>query len=78
MNMHQLFKTGDEIDGYCNGYFGRDDYEPKTCVMVTPLYAVFQYQDGYGRTLNMSDSLTPEIVQKWKEEANDSAQPPGA
>lgn len=74
MNMMQLFKCGDEIDGYCNGYFGRDDYDFKTCVMVAPLYAVFQNEAGYARTLNMDDRLTPEDVAEWKDEAREKHQ----
>lgn len=58
MNMMQIFKAGDEIGGYCNGFFGRDDYENKTCVLVTPKYAVFQYQEGGNAVvLNYTDKL---------------------
>ena len=58
MNMMQVFKVGDEIGGYCNGYFGRDDYENKTCVMVAPKYAVFEiWGTGIGVILNYSDGL---------------------
>lgn len=57
MNMMQIFKVGDEIGGYCNGYFGRDDYDNKTCVMVTPKYAVFENEHGEGRILNFSERL---------------------
>ena len=57
MNMMQWFSIGDEIGGYCNGYFGRDDYEDKTCVMVTPKYAVFEREDGSATVLNYSEGL---------------------
>lgn len=58
MNMMKIFKTGDEIGGYCNGYFGRDDYANKTCVMVTPKYAVFEiWESGEGTILNYTDGL---------------------
>jgi len=57
MNMLQIFKVGDEIGNYCNGYFGRDDYENKTCVMVMPGYAVFQYDNGHATVLNYSKRL---------------------
>lgn len=58
MNMMQIFKVGDEIGNYCNGYFGRDDYENKTCVMVTPKYAVFEYwETGNATLLNYRDGL---------------------
>lgn len=69
MNMLQLFKVGDEIGGYCNGFFGRDDYENKTCVLVTPNYAVFQYEDGSGTLLNYSESLVEYANgENWKQE----------
>ena len=54
-NMLQVFKAGDRIGGYCNGAFGRDDYDNKTCVMVTPNYAVFENEDGDGTVLNYGD-----------------------
>ena len=57
MNMLKIFSVGDVIGNYCNGYFGRDDYEDKTCVMVTPKYAVFQYEDGQGTLLNYREGL---------------------
>ena len=57
MNMMQIFTIGDEIGGFCNGYFGRDDYGNKTCVMVVPKYAVFQYEDGSAVVLDYSVGL---------------------
>jgi len=57
VNMLQIFQVGDVIENYCNGYFGRDDYERKVCVMVTPKYAVFQYEDGQAAVLNYSEGL---------------------
>ena len=45
------FKVGDEIGGYCNGYFG-DDYEDKICISVAPKYAVFLYEDGNATVLS--------------------------
>ena len=65
MNMMQIFQVGDEIGGYCNGYFGRDDYENKTCVMVAPKYAVFEHwETGTGTILNYSDGLEFD-AKKW-------------
>lgn len=52
MNMMQIFKVGDEIKGYCNGYFGRDDYDDKICILVGPKFAVFQCEDGTVSCLN--------------------------
>jgi len=71
MNMLQLFKAGDTIYGYCNGFFGRDDYERKICVAVRPKYAVFEYENGKATTLNLSERLTPETVEKWKTPESD-------
>ena len=65
MNMMKVFKVGDEIGGYCNGYFGLDDYENKTCVMVTPKYAVFEgWEKGDGAILNYTDGLEDDAP-KW-------------
>lgn len=57
MNMMQVFYVGEEIDGYCGGVFGRDDYDDKICIMVTPKYAVFQNMDGDGSVLNYYDGI---------------------
>lgn len=66
-NMLQLFTAGDVIKGYCNGFFGRDDYKTKTCVMVAVKYAVFEYQDGFAVTLNYDDKyFDKERIAKWK------------
>ena len=67
-NMHHLFSAGDIIYGYCNGFFGRDDYEEKTCILVTPKYAVFQYENGFAAVLNYNKLLVENGVEKWKQE----------
>lgn len=68
--MNKLFNIGDTLYGFCNGYFGRDDYSTKTCVMVTERYAVFQYADGefegHATVLNWPERLNTEMVSKWK------------
>ena len=58
--MSKPFRVGDRIGGFCNGYFGRDDYEDKTCVFVSSYFAVFQNRDGHGTLLNY-DSLATEL-----------------
>ena len=74
--MLQLFKEGDIIYGYCNGAFGRDDYEDKVCVKVTPHYAVFEYLDAdiNGATvINFGESFVRiygESIEEWKEESS--------
>lgn len=68
--MNEFFNVGDKIYGFCNGYFGRDDYESKICVMVNYNYAVFQYLDGdfegSATVLNLSSSLDKDTVTSWK------------
>ena len=68
--MLQLFKIGDMLYGFCNGYFGSADYDNKVCVMVTPEYAVFQYINGFsvgkGVVLNYDTGLTKELINNWK------------
>lgn len=66
MSMLNLFEVGDEIQGFCNGFFGRDDYEDKTCVMVMPKYAVFQYEDGSATVINYDERLTDRYVKDWR------------
>lgn len=66
-NLLQLFRPGDVIHGFCNGYFGRDDYETKTCVAVTRRYALFEYEDGRATVMNQHDNQpSAEMVAKWK------------
>lgn len=67
MNMLQLFTPGDVIYGFCQGAFGRDDYETKTCILVQPKYAVFQYESGFATVLNLNDvNMKAADVAKWK------------
>ena len=68
--MNQLFNIGDKLYGFCNGYFGRDDYDTKICVMITPRYAVFQWLEGefegQATVLNNLERLDKETVDSWK------------
>jgi hypothetical protein len=70
MIMNQLFNIGDKLEGFCSGYFGRDDYDTKICVLITPKYAVFQYVDGEmegnAAVLNNPERLDKETVDSWK------------
>lgn len=51
--MTDKFSVGDRIGDYCNGFFGRDDYEDKTCILVTYNYAVFVHDtEGTATVLN--------------------------
>jgi hypothetical protein len=68
-----FFSVGDRIGGFCNGYFGRDDYKIKTCVAVFNNFAVFQYQDGSGEILNYPKDMGLKFwagVEIWRIEAN--------
>ncbi len=71
-NLMSLFSIGDKISGYCNGYFGRDDYDTKLCILVSDRYAVFQYLDGEfegnATVLNNSNRLDEETVAEWKQD----------
>jgi len=64
--MYKLFKLGDRLSGYCNGYFGRDDYADKICVAVRPKYALFEYDDGKAVPLNINEcsGLTRDMIEK--------------
>lgn len=68
--MHRFFNIGDVINGFCSGYFGRDDYDSKMCVMITEQYAVFQWLDGefkdQATVLNNPERLNQEMVDGWK------------
>ena len=69
MNLNKIFEAGDVISGYCNGFFGRDDYSEKTCVLVTKKYAVFEYENGNAVILNADQHFSKENVKEWKAEA---------
>jgi hypothetical protein len=63
--MSPIFSVGDTIEGYCNGYFGRDDYKLKTCTYITHKYAVFEYQDGTAVALNFDEWLEETDFSDW-------------
>ena len=68
--MNKLFTPGDILYGFCNGFFGRDDYDDKVCIFVNNRFAVFQYlsgpYEGNGVVLNYDDILNEKIVNSWK------------
>lgn len=71
--MDKYFSIGDKISGYCNGYFGRDDYDDKTCVLVTAKYAVFEYANDYAVVLNYNPQLEnfdkQDFIDDWELES---------
>mgnify|MGYP003658967157 CR=1 FL=1 len=65
MNMLKIFKVGDELTGYCSGYFGRDSYEDKTCILVTVKGAVFENESGYLGVVNNPDESLYNDSRGW-------------
>jgi hypothetical protein len=63
--MFKIFKLGDRIGGFCQGYFGRDDYDDKTCVLVTAKYAVFENEEGIASVLNYEEDMDKIDKQFW-------------
>ena len=71
-DIKKRFDVGDRITDFCNGYFGRDDYEDKICVAVFDKFAVFQYEDGKGIVLNYPNNRDDfwSMVECWKQKAD--------
>jgi len=67
--MNKFFNIGDTLYGFCNGYFGRDDYDTKVCIIASSKYAVFQYLDGEFKgnatVLNNPERLDTITVNQW-------------
>ena len=57
--------VGKTIYGYCNGYFGRDDYETKVIVYETPLSICCRYARR-----DMKDYLTVANFDSEREKNN--------
>ena len=66
-NFYELFNLGERINGYCNGWFGRDDYETKTVISIQPKYVLFMYDDGQAAVLNIDEckNLARRNVESW-------------
>lgn len=60
---------GKKIYGYCNGYFGRDDYEDKIIVYETPNSICCIYVDKYNckrfGDLTVANFNSPQEKQKY-------------
>ena len=63
----RYFEVGDRIYGFCNGFFGRDDYENKICVYVTKTYAVFEYEDDRKKATVLNYVSESECVKRWND-----------
>lgn len=67
--MKSLFKRGDKISGCCSGQFGKDDYDEKTCVLVTDNYALFEFENGNAIVLNyesnFENTYVDDLIEDW-------------
>lgn len=70
-SMYDLFKVGDKIYGFCDGFFGKDDYSNKKCTFVTSKYAIFEYKDDSAIILNYTEQLALYYSDKWKDPKNE-------
>ena len=64
---------GKRIYGYCNGFFGRDDYNDKIIIFETAKAIVCMYADSYrGDAITVANFDSEEeknsYVAKWAEE----------
>ena len=59
---------GTTIYGYCNGYFGRDDYEDKIILFEGPTWIVCRYiSNEYITCVNFrSEAEKNELIQDWR------------
>ncbi len=64
------------IGGYCNGFFGRDDYEEKMIVFETyrSICCIYPKRDDFRGWLSVADFENEEekneYIDKWKKEAD--------
>lgn len=70
-----MSNVGKIIKGYCNGYFGRDDYEDKAIVFETKLGICCRYIDSYKDAWDKltscnfeSEEEKNELILKWEKE----------
>ncbi|WP_312286905.1 hypothetical protein [Terrisporobacter sp.] len=62
---------GKTICGYCNGYFGRDDYDTKKIVFVGKRYIVTENSEGWGNIAYFtkeSKKEAEELIELWLDE----------
>lgn len=58
-------KIGDVLHGFCNGYFGRDDYDCKRVEIVAADYVVLRYVDISGVTI-LQGPIEQKLIDDWK------------
>ncbi len=75
LDYRDVFAHGEYIYGFCNGHFGRDDYETKIVEHVTRDYVVFEYTEDRrpnATVLNRKDSnATLAEIEEWKLSENE-------
>lgn len=62
---------GKIISGYCNGYFGRDDYDTKKIVFVGKRYIVTENENGIPNFVYFYDESREEaekLIESWLDE----------
>ena len=62
---------GTKIYGYCNGYFGRDDYESKIIILEGKKWIVCAYIYSYSDRVTCvnfdSEAEKIECIKRWSE-----------
>jgi hypothetical protein len=58
-------KIGDVLHGFCNGYFGRDDYSCKRVEVVAADYVVLRYLREDGVTI-LNGPINQKNINEWK------------
>lgn len=71
-----MSNIGKRIYGFCNGFFGRDDYNDKIIVYETPLAICCIYVDrnlsNYLTVANFdSESEKQEYINEWSKPTNE-------
>ena len=67
------FNVGTRIYGYCNGYFGRDDYDDKFIVLEGPTWIVCGYveRDAVACVNFKSEEEKNELLADWSKKPTD-------
>ena len=64
--------VGTKIFGYCNGYFGRDDYEDKIIILDGRKWIVCAYLNPYNDRVTCvnfdSEKEKRECIERWSVE----------
>ena len=64
-----MIRVGMMIYGYCNGYFGRDSYEPKRIEALGHDWVVVREEEGFPNFARFNSSETMEkLLAEWAKE----------